>query len=58
MALKSLIIKGKEYPVNKITKLVMKDGKVCMWYLPSAMGGEEEIVARFKDVEFVNKDGG
>ena len=58
MALKSLIVKGKEYPASKITKVIIKEGKVFMIYLPSIIGDEKKIMAKLKDVEFVNEDGG
>lgn len=58
MPLKSLMIRGKEYPANKITKIVMEKGTVSVMYLPNAMSRERKITAKFKDVEFVNKDGG
>lgn len=58
MPLKSLMIKGKEYHANKITKIVMEEGTVSIMYIPNAMSRERKITAKFKDVEFVNKDNG
>lgn len=58
MALKSIIVKGKEYRANKITEVIMREGKVFIKYLPSVMGNEKRIEAKFKDVKFVDEDGG
>lgn len=42
MPLKSLMIKGKEYHANKITKIVMEEGTVSIMYIPNAMSRERE----------------
>ena len=57
MALKSIIVKGKEYRANKITEVIMREGKGFIKYLPSVMGNETRIEAKFKDVKFVDEDG-
>lgn len=57
MALKSIIVKGKEYRANKITEVIMREGKVFIKYLPSVTGNEKRIEAKFKDVKFVDEDG-
>ena len=52
-----MMIRGKEYPANKITKIVMEEGTVSIMYLSNAMSRERKITAKYKDVEFVNKEG-
>ena len=42
---------------DEITEVIMREGKVFIKYLPSVMGNEKRIEAKFKDVKFVDEDG-
>ena len=57
--LKAIRVKGKEYPANKITRVLMEDGLVEITYSPSAISNDKKIIADFHECEFVvDKDGG
>lgn len=57
--LKAIKIRGKEYPTNKIVRVLMENGIVEIIYSPSAISNDKKIIAKFHECEFVtDKDGG
>lgn len=57
--LKAIRVKGKEYPANKIVRVLMEDGIVEIIYSPTAMSNDRKIIAKFHECEFISdKDGG
>lgn len=60
--LRAIKVKGKEYPVDKIIKVIMEDGEVVIIYNVSFELGlvhRGKIVADFHECEFISdKDGG
>lgn len=57
--LKAIKIRGKEYPANKIVRVLMENGIVEIIYSPSAISNDKKIIAKIHECEFVtDKDGG
>lgn len=57
--LKAINVKGKEYPVNRMTKVLMQGGFVEITYNPSVNSSDKKIKAKFHECEFISdKDGG
>lgn len=57
--LKAIRVKGKEYSVSEMTRVLMENGIVEIIYSPPDISNNKKIIAKFHECEFMSdKDGG